>query len=320
MTRPTALLALLAAAPWRRLIQAPLVLLVLVSISFFMVRLAPGNPFSRDNQNVPVETIAALEARYGLDQPLGVQYLRFLGNLAQGDLGPSMVNRQDDVAGIIGRYLPLSLALGAVGMLLALGIGIAAGVLAALRRGTLADHGALALVMLGVSVPTFVIAPLLQNVFGLWLGWLPVGGWPGWASPLHLILPALTLAAPFAARIAALTRAGMLEVLSEDFVRTARAKGLRERWVLARHVLRGALLPVVAYLGPAVATVLTGSLVVEKIFGLPGLGQEFITSAINRDYFLVMGTVIVYGSFIIGCNLLADVAQLALDPRQRTPR
>jgi len=292
-------------------------MLVLVTISFFMMRLADGGPFTGERAMHP-ETQAAIEARYGLDRPLHEQYLRFLGNVLQGDLGPSFVHKDLEVTAIIAQFLPVSLLLGGVAMLLALGCGIASGALAAARQNSFRDHSLMTLVMLGVSIPNFVVAPLLQWLFGIWLDWLPVAGWAGgWESLPFLVLPALTLAAPFAARIAGLTRAGMLEMIHQDFVRTAHAKGLHPLWVLFRHALPGALVPVLGFLGPAVASILTGSLVVEQIFAIPGLGREFVDAALNRDYTLVMGTVIIYGGILILANLLADLGLAVLDPRVR---
>ena len=297
----------------RRLVLAPVVLLALVSVTFFLVRLAPGSPFSAERA-LPPEAEQALQASYGLDQPLGRQYLRFLGNLARGDLGPSLKHRARTVNEIIAAHLPVSIRLGVTAMVLALILGGAAGMISALRPRTAWDYVAMALAVLGLSLPVFVLGPLLQLVFARRLGWLPISGV---GDIWHLVLPALALALPFAARFARLLRAGLLDTLGENFIRTARAKGLRETTVILRHALRGGCLPLVSYLGPALAAVTTGSLVVEKIFAVPGLGREFIESALNRDYTLVMGTVIVYGGFIIIGNLLTDLAYAALDPRVR---
>lgn len=299
-----------------RLLQAPVVLLVLVTISFFLIRFAPGNPFSGD-RNLDPQVLAALEAKYRLDRPVWVQYGCFLRDLARGDLGPSMKHKGRTVNEIIGHALPPSLLLGSLALFLAVWMGVGLGVIAALRQNTMIDLGAMGLAVIGISLPTFVLGPLLQLLFSMHLDWLPLSGYEGVSQPIYLTLPAFTLALPFAARIARLSRAGMLEVLQQDYIRTARAKGLHEPTVILRHAFRGALLPVVSYLGPAVASVTTGSLVVETIFGVPGLGRKFVESALNRDLTLVIGTVVVYGAFIVVCNLLADLAYGLLDPRVR---
>jgi oligopeptide transport system permease protein len=225
-----------------------------------------------------------------------------------------MKHRERGVTRIIADHLPPSMVLGGAAILLALWVGVTVGIVSALRANSLVDYAGMGVTVIGISLPAFVFGPLLQLLFAMKLDWLPVAGY---GRPVHLVLPALTLALPFSARFARLTRAGMLEVLSEDFIRTARAKGLPESLVVMRHALRGALLPVVSFLGPAVAAITTGSLVVEKVFSIPGLGREFVESALNRDYTLVMGTTIVYGSFILVCNLLADIAYTLLDPRVR---
>ena len=297
----------------RRLAQAAVVLLVLVTVSFILIRTAPGGPFDRERAMDPAAR-AARERQYHLDRPLPVQYVLFLRDIATGELR-STKYEAETVHERIGRHLPVSMLLGAIALLVAVGVGIAAGVIAAIRHNRIADHAAMLAAMIGLAVPTFVVGPLLALVFGLWLGWLPVAGYAGWAQPSYLVLPAFALALPYAARIARLTRAGMLEVVHQDYVRTARAKGLGEAAVVVRHVLRGGLLPVVSYLGPAATDILTGSLVIEAVFGIPGLGAEFVTSAFNRDYNVVMGTVIVYGVLLVVFNLLSDLAYGLLDPR-----
>ncbi|MBA3685745.1 MAG: ABC transporter permease [Planctomycetes bacterium] len=297
----------------KRLLQAPLVLFVLVTISFFLMRAAPGGPFTRERSG-DARSEQARAQRWGLDKPLPTQYLLFLGRLARGDLDYSMKQEDERVSERIARHLPVSLLLGSLALGLALLLGISAGVIAAMRRNRLPDHLAMLVAMIGLAVPAFVIGPLLAWGFGLRLGWLPVAGYDGW---LHLVLPAVTLALPYAARIARLCRAGMLDVINQDFVRTARAKGLSELAVVARHVLRGGLLPVVSYLGPAATDVLTGSLVVEAIFRIPGMGYEFVNGALNRDYTVVMGTVVVYGALLVAFNLLSDLVYGLLDPRVR---
>ncbi len=299
----------------RRLAGLVPTLLVIVTVSFFVIRLAPGGPFDEE-QALPVEVRANLEAAYGLDQPLPVQYARYLRGLVRGDLGPSFKFKDYTVSELIAQGLPVSLALGMAALALALAIGIPFGALAALRQDRGADHLIRSFAVLGIAVPNFVTGPILALVFGLALGWLPVAGWePG--SIRHLVLPAVTLALPVIAYVARLTRGSLLEVLQSPFIRTARAKGLGEFRVLARHALRPALLPVVSYLGPAVAFVLTGSLVVEMVFSLPGTGRYLVQGAINRDYTLVMGMIVVYGIFTLLCNLAADVLYGWLDPRVR---
>ena len=300
----------------KRVIQAPLILLTLSTLAFVLMRFAPGGPFS-DERALDAPAQAALEERYHMHGTLAEQYGHWLWSLVRGDFGESTHNRGQSVNAIIGRNLAPSLALGLLAMAVALSVGLTTGLVAAVNQHGTLDYTTMGLAVLGISVPTFVIGPLLQLVFAKWLGWLPYGGYDGLGHLVYLVLPALTLGLPFAARISRLTRAGMLEVLSSDFVRTAKAKGLPMRTVVRRHCLRGGLLPVISFLGPAATMMATGSLVVEFIFQLPGLGKEFIESSLNRDYNLVMGTVMLYGVFIVVFNLLADLAYAALDPRVR---
>mgnify|MGYP006288195669 CR=1 FL=1 len=295
----------------RRLLYAPLVLLLLITLTFFLIRLAPGGPFSAE-RNLPPEVERELMERFHLDQPLHVQYLRMLRGVVTADFGPSMRHRERDVNEIIAAHLPPSMLVGGAAILLALWIGVSIGVVSALRVNSAVDYVGMGIAVIGISLPAFVFGPLLQLLFAMRLNWLPVAGY---GRPAQLILPALTLSLPFAARFARLTRAGMLEVLSQDFIRTARSKGIPEAVVVRRHALRGALCPVISFLGPAVAAITTGSLVVERIFNIPGLGREFVEGALNRDYTLVMGTTIVYGTFIIVCNTVSDLAYAWLDPR-----
>ncbi len=301
----------------KRLARAPVVLFLLITVSFFLMRLAPGGPFSREKQVDP-ETRKVLEARYHLDAPVHRQYLIFLGDLLRADFGSSLKHRERTVNEIIARGLPKSALLGGLALLLALVIGCTAGLVSALMPGRIPDYAAMGGAILGISLPTFVIGPLLQMGFAMRVDWFPVAGWGEGVSPAHLALPAVTLALPFGARIARLMRAGMLDVMTQDYICVARAKGLRESTVITRHALWGGVLPVVSFLGPAVAMILTGSLVVEKIFQIPGMGREFVEGALNRDYPVVMATVIVYGTLIIVCNLLVDLAYAVLDPRVRT--
>ena len=281
-------------------------LLIIVTVSFAIIRLAPGGPFDEE-QGVSPTVRANLERVYGLDQPLPVQYLRYLRALAHGDFGPSLRQRDFTVSELIGRGLPLSATIGLCAIALALITGIPAGIAAALWRSPRADLAIATIGAVGVALPSFVIGPLLALVFGVHLRWLPVAGWEA-GAPRYLVLPVLTLALPLAAALSRLTRASLLEVLRAPFVRSARARGLGEARVLWHHALRPALLPVASYLGPAIAFVVTGSLVVEAVFGLPGTGRYLVQGAIDRDYPLVMGMIIVYGTLTLLLNLLADLA------------
>lgn len=295
----------------RRLLQTIPVLFIIVTATFFMVRFVPGGPFTAEKA-IPPEILRNIEAHYGLDQPLWRQYLSYLGQVMRGDLGPSFKYPNRTVNEIIGDKLPVSLELGGLALLVALVIGLTLGVLAAVRRNTWLDYFASSAGLLGICVPTFVLGPLLVLFFAIHLGWFNASGW---FTPSDRVLPSLTLGFVYAAYIMRLTRGGMLEVLNQDFIRTARAKGATEGRVVFRHALRGGLLPVVAFLGPGVAGILTGSFVIETIFQIPGLGREFVNSAFNRDYTLVLGTVILYAGLIVVCNLVVDVVQVWLNPR-----
>jgi len=302
----------------RRLLGAIPTLAIIVALSFLLTRLAPGGPFDEE-QALPPEIRANLEAAYGLDQPVAVQFGRYVAGLLRGDFGPSFKFRDFTVTELIASGLPVSLAIGIAALLLALALGVPAGIWAALARGRAADRLVMTLAVAGISVPVFVIAPLLALVFGIWLRWLPVAGWePGRLR--DMLLPVVTLALPVVAYLARLTRGSLLEVLRAPWIRAARARGLPQRIVLARHALPAALLPVVSFLGPATASVLAGSLVVETIFGLPGMGRHLVQGALNRDYTLVMGMVIVYATLMIALNLLADLVYAWLDPRIRRER
>ncbi len=297
----------------RRVFEFIPVLLVIVTLTFFMVRLAPGGPFDAERAVSP-QTLRQLEAQYNLDAPLYQQYFNYLGNLVRGDLGPSFRKPSLTVRQWIALRLPVSIELGAYGLLVALGLGLTAGLVAALKPNSALDYTPMTLAMVGICVPNFVLGPLLVLIFAMWLGWLPVAGWE---TPAHRILPAITLGMMFAAYIARLTRGGMLEILAQDFIRTARAKGLSEARVVLRHGLRGGIQPVVSFLGPATAGLLTGSFVVETIFQVPGLGREFIQGAFNRDYTMIMGIVLFYATLILVLNLIVDIALAWLDPRVR---
>ncbi len=289
---------------------------VIVTLVFFLLRLAPGGPFDGERR-LPPEVEQNLRAAYNLDQPLPVQYINYLNMLARGDLGPSFKQKDFSVAELVATGLPVSLKVGALALLIALSAGIGAGTWAGLHQSSRTDLLIMGTTNIGLAIPAIVTAPLLALVFAVWLGWLPAGG-TGTAG--HYVLPALALALPFIAAIARLTRGSVAETLQEPHITTAIAKGLPRSRIVRRHVLPIALLPVLSYLGPAAAALLTGSVVVEQIFELPGIGRYFVQAALNRDYTLVMGVVIVYAAFILLFNLLVDVCYARLDPRIRIIR
>jgi len=299
----------------RRLLVAIPTLLLVVTLAFFMMRAAPGSPFDTDRRLSP-EIERNVLAKYGMNKPLGAQYLDYLGGVARGDLGPSLKYKDKSVLEILNENYLVSLKLGASAIVLAALIGVSLGVLAALRQNRAVDYGVMTVAVLGVCIPTFVTAPLLVLAFASKLGWLPGAGWNDGAL-LNMVMPVTVLALPQIAIISRLTRAGMVEVLHSNYVRTARAKGLPESRIVTRHALRAAILPLVSYLGPACAGLITGSLVVEKIFNLPGLGKFFVVSALQRDYTVVMGMVIFYAALILVLNLVADLLYAVLDPRVR---
>lgn len=357
----------------RRIITMPIVLLVLITSAFFIMRLAPGGPFSSERE-LPPEVEAQLNEIYGFDEPLHVQYGTYIVNALAGDLGISTKQKDRTVNEIIAATIGPTVVVGLGAIVLSLALGLTAGVIGAIRQNTWLDYSSMSVAMFGMSVPRFVTGPILVLVFALTYKVLPVSGydaefpvWPGptligmfavwrvvewkrsgfpfsaefdrgreiaafWIGLLTiattlilillvrnetLILPAVVLALPFASRIARLMRAGMLEVVHQDYIRTAYAKGLSETTVVVRHALRGGMLPVVSFLGPAIAALLTGGLVVEKIFAVPGIAREFVESALNRDYFLAMGTVVLYGVILVSLNLVVDIAYGFLDPRIR---
>lgn len=304
----------------RRFLGAIPTLLIIITLAFFMMRLAPGGPFD-GQRRLPPEIERNIEAAYQLDKPIYVQYFEYLTRLAHGDFGPSYRNKDFTVSELIADGLPVSAELGFSAMVLALLLGVSLGILAALRQNRVTDHAVMSVAMCGITVPNFVTAPLLTLLFGVYglrvFGFdisLPVGGWNGGALR-NMILPVIVLALPQIAVIARLVRGSMVEVLHSNYVRTARAKGLPGYRIVTRHALRTALLPLISYLGPAVAALMTGSLIVEQIFGLPGIGRYFVTAALNRDYTLVLGVVIFYATFIILLNLVADILYAVLDPR-----
>jgi oligopeptide transport system permease protein len=299
----------------RRLLVAIPTLFLVVTLAFFMMRAAPGSPFDTDRKLSP-EIERNVLAKYGMNKPVGQQYLDYLAGVAHGDLGPSLKYQDKTVLAILKENYPISLKLGLSAIILAAIVGVSLGVLAALRQNRAVDYGVMTVAVLGVCIPTFVTAPLLVLVFASKLGWLPSAGWNDGAL-VNLVLPVTVLALPQIAIISRLARAGMIEVLHSNYVRTARAKGLPAHRIVGKHALRAAILPLVSYLGPACAGLLTGSLVVEKIFNLPGLGKFFVISALQRDYTVVMGMVIVYAGLILFLNLIADLLYAALDPRVR---
>jgi oligopeptide transport system permease protein len=297
----------------RRILGMVPTLIVIVIVSFLVIRLAPGSPFASE-RGIPAEVLVDLKAKYGFDRPMHEQLLRYLASLAHGDLGLSTKYPQRTVNEIIADGFPATVLLGSMALVWALLVGITAGILGAVRQNSAWDYSLMTLAMLGISVPTFVLGPLLVLLFALTIYALPPAGW---GELRHVVLPALTLGSAYSAYIARLTRAGMLEVVRADYVRTARAKGLSEPVIVLRHMLRGGLLPVVTFLGPAIADLLVGSVIVEKIFATPGIGPYFVDAAFNRDYFLVMGIVVLYSAFLLVMNLLVDVAYGLMDPRIR---
>jgi oligopeptide transport system permease protein len=298
-----------------RLLGAIPTLLLVIALAFLMVHAAPGGPFD-DERVLPPETARNLAAAYHLDESLPQQFVRYLKSLLQGDLGPSYHYRDHTVSELIGMAFPVSLRLGALAMLLAVVIGVAAGSFAALRRNSLPDRVVMTLAMTGISIPVFVIAPVLVLLLAVQLQWLPAG-WSGNEGVARFVLPVIALALPQVAYIARLMRASMIDVLASDFVRTARAQGLGTMAVVRYHALKPAMLPVLSYMGPAIAAILTGSVVVEEIFGIPGLGQLFVRGALNRDYTLVLGIVIFYAALVVLLNLVVDILYGAIDPRIR---
>ncbi|MCB1845404.1 MAG: ABC transporter permease subunit [Halioglobus sp.] len=298
-----------------RLLAAIPTLLLVIAIAFLMVHAAPGGPFDEERR-LPAAVEANIAAAYHLDETLPAQFWRYLSGLLRGDLGPSYRYREYGVSELIVAALPVSLALGGIAMLLALSLGISAGIAAALAHASYRDRVLSALAMSGISLPVFVIAPALMLLFAVYAGVLPAS-WSGGGSVSRFVLPVIALALPQIAYIMRLTRASMIEVLHSSFVRTARAQGLRTLTIVRRHALKPAMLPLLSYMGPAVAGILTGSVVVEQIFGIPGLGQLFIRAALNRDYTLILGSVIFYAALVIVLNLLVDMLYGFLDPRIR---
>lgn len=295
----------------KRCLTAIPVLWAAVTIAFILVRLAPGGPFT-DERAYPPHTLEQLNQHYGLDQPLPVQYMRYLGGLLRGDLGPSLTQSGRSVNEIIATAFPISLELGAWALLVALIVGLPAGIAAALRPGSWLDHTTMASALVGICIPPFVLGPLLVLFFSLQLGWVQASGWN---AATDRILPSITLGIVYAAYIARLARAGLLEVLPLDYIRSAHAKGLHPIRVIAIHALKPGILPVVSFLGPAIAGLISGSFVIETLFHIPGLGRIFVSAAFNRDYTLVLGLVAFYATLVIACNMIVDILLALLNPR-----
>jgi oligopeptide transport system permease protein len=299
----------------RRLLSLIPTMFIIVTISFFLIRFAPGGPFSSEKK-LPEAVLQNIMKKYHMDEPMWKQYLRYLGDILRGDLGPSYRYKESTVNELIGQSFPTSIMLGSIALALATICGIGVGIVSALKQNRWQDYVAMSLAVIGISVPLFVIGPVLQLFLAMRLKILPISGWvtdrAGWRA---LILPAVTLSFPYFAYIARLSRASILEVLRTDYVRTARAKGLKESMIIGRHVLKGAMLPVISFLGPAFSGIITGSLVVESVFLVPGVGRIFVQSALNRDYTLIMGEVIIYSLVLVVMNFVVDVAYGFLDPR-----
>ena len=291
-------------------------LFIIVTISFFLIRMAPGGPFDSERE-IPPEIAANLESVYHLDEPLWKQYGFYLGNILQGDFGPSFKYLDYDVTELIMQGFPVSLQLGLLAIILALVVGLTLGVTAALRQNGVIDYLVMTLAMTGITIPNFVMAPIMILIFAVFLGWLPAGGWGDDGELRYMILPVIALSLPQIATVARMTRASLIETLNAPYIRTAKAKGLSPMLILTRHASRATMLPILSWLGPATAAIITGSVVVEQIFGLPGIGRHFVNGALNRDYTLVMGVVIFYGALIILMNLLVDLLYAWLDPRIR---
>lgn len=295
----------------KRILGAIPTLLFIITIAFFLIRMAPGGPFDTERP-VPAEIAENLDRVYHLDDPLVIQFAHYLWNILQGDFGPSFKYQDYTVTELIVQGFPVSLQLGLMAIVLALLLGIFLGVFAALKQNKLSDYLLMSLAMVGIVLPSFVIAPLLALFFGVFLHWLPVAGWGSWS---HIILPVIALSLPQVATVARMTRGSLIETLNSPYIRTAKAKGLPNTLILFRHASRATLLPVISWLGPAVAAIVTGSIVIEQIFSLPGIGRYFVQGALNRDYTLVMGVVVFYGALIIVMNLLVDLLYHWLDPR-----
>jgi oligopeptide transport system permease protein len=290
-------------------------LLIIISISFFLIRLAPGGPFSTEKA-IPKPVLANIEAKFHMDEPLVMQYGRYIFDVLRGDLGPSFRYADHDVNYFIANSFPISIFLGGISIVVALILGISTGIISALRQNTWLDYASMGIAVIGISIPLFVVGPIMMYIFAMKLHWLPTSGWiTGRNGYVTLIMPVATLCLPFYAYFARISRASIIEVLRSDYIRTARAKGLSGPVIVVKHVLKGAMLPVVSFLGPALAGILTGSVVIEQIFRIPGLGKFFVQSAFNRDYTIIMGTVIVYAVMLVVLNFIVDIVYSYLDPR-----
>ena len=299
----------------KRILEAIPTLLVLITISFFLMRFAPGSPFTSDRP-LPPEVLANIEAKYGLDKPVFEQYTTYLGNIVQGDFGPSFKYKDFTVNELVSKALPVSAKIGFFAFIFALVMGVTVGTIAALKQNTWLDYTIMSTAMAGVVMPSFILAPVLIYIFAINLQWLPAGGWQD-GSLKYVILPMLGMALLYVATFARITRGSMIETLNSNFIRTARAKGLSYRHIVLKHALRPALLPVVSYMGPAFVGIITGSVVIETIFGLPGIGKLFVNAAFNRDYSLVLGITILIGSLTIIFNAIVDITLAMIDPKIR---
>ncbi len=295
----------------KRLLQGLPVLFIVVTVTFFMMKLAPGGPFSTEKA-IPKEILAKLNEQYHLNDPMLKQYIRYVGDVATANFGPSFKYPGRTVNELISTGFPITFELGFYALIVAVILGTISGIFAAIRPNTWQDYIPMSFSMAGICLPTMLMGPLLALIFGIWFEWLPVSGWDG---PEYKILPAITLGTVYAAYIARLSRGGMLEILSQDFIRTARAKGVKEKMVIIKHALKGGLLPVVSFLGPAAAGLLSGSFVVETVFQIPGLGRYFVQASFNRDYTMIMGTTVFYALLIVLFNILSDTMQIVMNPK-----
>ena len=299
----------------KRVLEAIPILFILITVSFFLMRFAPGNPFTAEIAMTP-EVMANIEAKYGFNKPVHEQYFNYLGSLLQGDLGPSFKYKDFSVNELVAQALPVSVKIGLFAFIVAVTFGVCFGAIAALRQNTWLDYTIMTSAMAGVVIPSFVLAPLLVLIFAIWLEWLPAGGWHNGAAQ-YVVLPVLGMSLYYIASISRIMRGSMIEVLSSNFIRTAKAKGLSMPYIIVRHALRPAILPVLSYLGPALVGIITGSVVIETIFGLPGIGQLFVNGALNRDYSMVLGLTILVGALTISFNAIVDILYAVVDPKIR---
>ncbi|KMV32013.1 oligopeptide ABC transporter permease OppB [Photobacterium swingsii] len=299
----------------KRILEAIPTLLVLITISFFLMRFAPGNPFSSERP-LPPEVMANIEAKYGLDKPVFEQYTTYLGNVLQGDFGPSFKYKDFTVNELVSKALPVSAKIGFFAFIFAVVMGVTVGTVAALKHNTWIDYTIMSTAMAGVVMPSFILAPVLIYIFAINLGWLPAGGWQD-GSLKFMLLPMFGMSLLYVATFARITRGSMIETLNSNFIRTARAKGLSYPYIIVKHALKPALLPVVSYMGPAFVGIITGSVVIETIFGLPGIGKLFVNAAFNRDYSLVLGVTILIGTLTIIFNAIVDIVLAYIDPKIR---